>query len=191
MAVLITGDGGWAGFDQNIAGKLAANGVAVVGLNSLKYFWTARTPIGASRDLAQILGHYLIAWKKEKAMLIGYSLGADVLPFMVARLPADIRQRIALIALLAPSRQTAFEFHLSDWIGGSAGKEQYATGPEVSKLTELPLLCFYGKEENESLCRAPLPPKAAVIPMPGGHHLSGDADFIVGQALGTLKRPYR
>jgi type IV secretory pathway VirJ component len=188
MAVLITGDGGWAGFDRKIAGELAAHGVGVVALDSLKYFWTARTPDGAARDLTQLLEYYLGTWHKEKAVLIGYSLGADVLPFMAARLPADIRRRVAAIALLAPGRQTAFEFHLSDWVGGSQGVE-YPTGPEVDKLTDLPLLCFYGKEESDSLCLDRLPPNATVIPMAGAHHLGGDYTSIVGRVLQAMERP--
>ncbi|HYM26631.1 MAG TPA: AcvB/VirJ family lysyl-phosphatidylglycerol hydrolase, partial [Steroidobacteraceae bacterium] len=44
FALLLTGDGGWAGLDQELAARLAAQGVPTVGLNSLKYFWTERTP---------------------------------------------------------------------------------------------------------------------------------------------------
>jgi type IV secretory pathway VirJ component len=206
VVLFVSGDGGWnlgvvdmarelaglgalvVGIDRKIAGELAAHGVGVVALDSLKYFWTARTPEGSARDLAQLLEYYLGAWHKEKAVLIGYSLGADVLPLMAARLPADIRRRVAVIALLAPGRQTAFEFHLSDWIGGSQGAE-YPTGPEVDKLTDLPLLCFYGEEEGDSLCSERLPPNVTVIPMAGSHHLGGDYTSIVGRILQAMARP--
>ena len=66
LAVLVTGDGGWAGIDQEIASALVAAGVGVVGLNSLKYFWTPRTPESASRDLGRILTHYLASGKKPR-----------------------------------------------------------------------------------------------------------------------------
>lgn len=48
MAVLITGDDGWADIDRDIAAGLTQKGIAVVGLNALKYFWTARTPHGVA-----------------------------------------------------------------------------------------------------------------------------------------------
>lgn len=188
MAVLVTGDGGWAGIDRDIAGELAAHGVGVVALDSLKYFWTARTPDGAARDLVRLLEYYLGVWHKDKAILIGYSLGADVLPFMTSRLPEEIRRRVDLIALLAPGKRTAFEFHVTDWIGGSHGAEQYPTAPEVNKLEDLPLLCFYGEEEQDSLCRDRLPANVAVIAMPGGHHLNGDYASIVGHILRAMDR---
>ena len=183
MAVLITGDGGWAGIDKDIAGQLAVRGVGVVGLNSLKYFWTRRTPEGAADDLTRLLAHYLSAWQKEKVVLIGYSQGADVLPFMAARLPADLRGRVALIALLAPGTHAAFEFHLSDWLGGGRPSQQFPIRPEVAKLADLPLLCFYGTEERDSLCRHQLPPAVTVIPMSGGHHLGGAYKAIVERIL--------
>jgi len=186
MAVLVTGDGGWAGLDQQVARQLAAQGIGVVGLSSLKYFWTPRTPDSAAQDLTRILEHYLSAWHKKKALLIGYSLGADVLPFMAARLPSDLRQRISRIALLAPSRQTAFEFHLSDWIGGGQAR-QYPVHPEIEKLTELPILCFHGEEESDSLCRDRLPSNVAVIPMAGAHHLGGSYQAIVTKILAAAK----
>ncbi len=183
MAVLVTGDGGWAGIDKEITGQLAARGVGVVGLNSLKYFWTRRTPEGAADDLTRLLAHYLSAWRKEKVVLIGYSQGADVLPFMAARLPADLRGRVALMALLAPGTHAAFEFHLSDWLGGGQPNQQFPIRPEVEKLGHLPLLCFYGTEERDSLCRDQLPPTVTVIPISGGHHLGGDYKAIVERIL--------
>ncbi len=83
LTVILSGDGGWASIDLELGDILSNQGVSVVDFNSLQYFWTHRAPEGASRDLERILRHYLAAWNKEKAIPIGYSLGADVLPFMV------------------------------------------------------------------------------------------------------------
>src|ERR1700733_1304650 len=44
FAIIMSGDGGWAGLDQDIAAALSARGIPVVGLDSLRYYWTARTP---------------------------------------------------------------------------------------------------------------------------------------------------
>jgi type IV secretory pathway VirJ component len=70
MAVILSGDGGWAGIDRELGNTLANHGVPVVGLNSLQYFWTGRTPNGAAKDLERILQHYLSAWHKERTILI-------------------------------------------------------------------------------------------------------------------------
>ena len=86
LAVIVSGDGGWAGIDSDMGDMLSANGIPVVGLDSLKYFWTHRTPDSAAHDLERIIDHYSITWRKRDILLIGYSRGADVLPFMVNRL---------------------------------------------------------------------------------------------------------
>src|SRR4051812_27433577 len=59
LVVFVSGDGGWAPIDREIAKVFAANGMPVVGLNALQYFWTKRTPENASRDLRTIINHYL------------------------------------------------------------------------------------------------------------------------------------
>jgi type IV secretory pathway VirJ component len=73
LAVILSGDGGWANIDRDIGTQLAARGVGVVGFNSLRYFWTRRTPEGAAEDLARILRHYVAAWHPRRVLLLGYS----------------------------------------------------------------------------------------------------------------------
>jgi type IV secretory pathway VirJ component len=171
LAVIVSGDGGWAGIDREVANDLAAKGVPVVGLDSLQYFWRARTPDGAAADLQRIARHYLAAWRRRELLLVGYSLGADVLPFMASRLPADLQSRIRLIALLGPSRTTSFEFHLTDWLGGGGGGDRPVL-PEVAKLRGKPLLCLYGEAEKDSLCTE-IGALGKAIPFQGSHHFGG------------------
>lgn len=185
LAVVLSGDGGWAGLDKEIAGELAGRGVAVVGLNSLQYFWKARTPEESGHDLERILRHYLPAWHRDKVLLVGYSLGADVLPFLARRLPPDLLERIRLIALLGPDRTAELEFHLSEWLGGGeeAGRPVL---PELKKLAGRPIVCVYGKAESDSLCPEVNPPLGKSIGLEGAHHFGGDyqavADLLLREA---------
>ena len=134
-------------------GALVERGVSVVGFDCLQYFWTARTPDQSGDALARVVRHYLGAWHSRAALLIGYSRGADVLPFMASRLPADLRARVALVALLGPALSVEFEFHVADWLGGRGSGRALPIPPELAKLRGLRLLCIYGRDERESLCR--------------------------------------
>jgi type IV secretory pathway VirJ component len=187
MAVFLTGDGGWAGLDRNVSGDLAAAGIPVVGLNTLKYFWTPRTPKGAAEDLNRILHYYLEHWHKKKVVLAGYSLGADVLPFMATHLPRELLDRTVLIALLGPSKETAFEFHLSDWIGGTS-KGLYPVLPEVEHLNGKNLLCLYGERETDSLCPLIHQPGARAVALKGSHHFGGNFTAIAEHILKALEK---
>jgi len=189
MAVIISGDGGWAGIDRQIGEFLAHKGIPVVGLNSLAYFWTKRTPDGSARDLERILVHYLRLWKKKKVILIGYSLGADVLPFMANRLPKESLSRVSLIALLGPGRRADFEFHLTEWLGRPSEETTYPIRPEVEKLKGTRLLCFYGEAETNSLCRDLGPALAKDVAISGGHHFGGNYDAIGETILSEVKSP--
>jgi type IV secretory pathway VirJ component len=155
----------------------------VVGFNSLQYFWTPRTPDGAAKDLERILQHYLAAWKKEEAILIGYSQGADVLPFMTNRLPQDILAKVPLVALVGLGHTVNFEFHLTEWLHASPGKKALPILPEVKKLKGMKVLCFFGEQEKDTLCRDLDRDLATAVSMPGAHHFGGDYDAIADTIL--------
>ncbi len=186
LAVIVTGDGGWAGIDRSIGEALAGQGIPVVGLNSLQYFWTARTPELASADLARILRHYLATWGKKRALLLGYSMGAEVLPFLIARLPADLQAMVRSVTLLGPEKSANFEFHITYWLGSGSGSSSRPVLPEARKLKGMRILCIYGEEERDSLC--PLLPAglADVKMMRGAHHFGGNyqaiAEMIIKEA---------
>jgi len=182
LAVILSGDGGWAGLDREVAGALAQKGVPVVGWNSLQYYWTPRTPEGASQDLARILRHYLASWQAEGAVLVGYSFGADVLPFLVNRLPADLRERVRLVALLGPAERASFEFHVSDWLGGG-GPGSEPVLPEVERLTGTKVLCLYGKGEEGTLCPRLDASSVDVVAREGSHHFAGDYPGLAQEIL--------
>ena len=50
-----------------------------------------RTPEESARALEGVIRAYKLRWHKDKVILIGYSRGADALPFMISRLPNDVR----------------------------------------------------------------------------------------------------
>ncbi len=187
LGVMMSGDGGWASIDQGLSKTLAQNGIPVAGVNSLKYFWKRKTPEKAAVDLERIIRFYLLKWKKEKVLIVGYSLGADVLPFMVHRLPQDLKNRIELVTFLSPSHLVDFQFHLSYWLGGGDNKTDLKVLPEIEKLQGLPLLCFYGNDENDSICKSMPSTLAKVIAVDGGHHYDGNYELIANDVLKTLE----
>ncbi len=182
LAVVVSGDGGWASIDRQIGESLAAAGIPVVGLNSLEYFWKARTPEQASADLARILRHYLSAWNASDVLLVGYSRGADVLPFMVARLPDDLRRRVRLVSLVGLSRRAGFEFHFADFFRRENQADR-ATIPEIQRLRGMRLLCVYGADEEDSACRDLPPDLAQSFELPGGHHFGGAYQKVAERIL--------
>jgi type IV secretory pathway VirJ component len=187
LAILLTGDGGWAAVDKAMAAELAGRGVAVVGLDIPSYLGVTRTPDGAAADLRRLLEHYLDGWHKDRVILVGYSHGADVVPFMAARLPDGLRGRIDLLALLGPADRASFRFHLSDIVADVQHHGDLPVRPELDRLRGLPILCVHGAGESGSLCQALPPSLARVETRPGGHRIpAGEgravADLILAAA---------
>ena len=182
MAVMLSGDGGWAGLDREVSTALANHGVPVVGWNCLQYFWTAHDPAAAAADLDRVLRHYLPAWHKRRVLLAGYSLGADVLPFLVNRLAEETKAQVAGVVLIGCSHTATFQFHLSDWLGGSGDKNAPQTAPEIRGLKVPRVLCLYGQDETDTVCRE-LEGTVTGIVLGGGHHLGGDYAAIAQRIL--------
>jgi type IV secretory pathway VirJ component len=172
FALLLTGDGGWAGLDQELAAHLAASGVSTVGLNSLKYFWTQRTADEAAKDVARVIRHYLSSWGKKRVLLVGYSFGADVLPFVINRLPADLQSQIATVSLLGLDSTASFEVSVADWLGNDASG--LPTRPELANLAVKPVLCIYGEGEQDSICPSLRESRVTSEQVGTGHHFGGE-----------------
>jgi len=189
FALLITGDGGWAGLDQELAARLAGSGVPTVGLNSLKYFWSERTQQRTADDVARVLRHYFAAWNKERVLLIGYSFGADVLPFVVNRLPPDLRARVASVSLLGIDSNASFEIRIADWVASGDGGPP--TRPEVTALGAVPVLCIYGEGESDSICPQLTAANVARVEIGRGHHFSGEYATIADRILEFARRGRR
>jgi type IV secretory pathway VirJ component len=186
FAVILSGDGGWAGLDKEVADALSAHGIPVVGLDSLRYFWSARTAEGLARDVDHMIRYYLAHLQKKQVLLIGYSQGADVLPFAVNRLPAATRARVALAVLMGMSEHALFEFHVSSWISNDTTGPK--TLPEVSRIAGVPVLCIYGDGDKDSLCPKLDPTRIRVVQLPGGHHFNGDYAGLARVILATAQR---
>jgi len=185
FAILMSGDGGWAGLDQDIAAALSAKGIPVVGLDSLRYYWTPRTPDSLAADTDRIIRYYLARFGKKTVLLIGYSQGADVLPFAVNRLPPATRARVALTAILGMSEHALFEFHVSSWI--SDDNSGPPTLPEVNRITGVPVLCIYGEDEKDSLCPKLDAHRFKVVKVKGGHHFDGDYAGLAREIMAAAK----
>lgn len=181
FAIILTGDGGWAELDRSVAAGLAAHGVPVVGWSSLKYYWTPRTPEQAAADLDRVIRHYSRAWSRERVILVGYSFGADVLPFLVNRLPAVTRAGVRSVSLLGLSDTAAFEFHVADWLG--VGRGDRRTAPEVA-LMRVPTTCIRGTGEDDSGCLQLDSRVVTQLEIGKGHHFSGDRTRLVDAILG-------
>lgn len=184
LALVLTGDGGWARGDRALAQVLVRGGVSVLALDSRAYLRASRrTPEIAARDAAEILERYAAHWHRDRLVLVGYSRGADLAPFIVSRWSAALREHLALLALVGFADHANFEFHWQDLLHDSRRASDLPTRPELEKLRGTRVVCVYGAEEDDSVCPSLDGSVAQVGKIPGGHVLDGSTGAAAGQLV--------
>jgi type IV secretory pathway VirJ component len=187
IAIVLTGDGGWAGLDVAVADQLSQRGIAVVGLNTLKFFWQTRTPAEAADAVTRIIGHYGNEYPRADFVVIGYSFGASLAPVVVNRLADTARARIAAQVLISPDAEAVFEIHVGDWFGSTHHDGAIAIAPEIAS-TNVPVICVHGADEGADSFCAMLSgqPNVKDVALPGGHHYNGDYDALGERIAASL-----
>ncbi len=184
--LFISGDGGWSKLDKTITEHLATAKVAMVGLNTLKYFWSEKPPDVAAADLRRIL----VRVRRAGVPVFsgGYSFGAEVMPFLAGR-PEFLDPGFAGMILVAPGPFASWEVSPLDWIRRKEKATPHKVLAQVQALGPLPVLCMAGQDDDESVCPS-LQGQAArdVFILGGGHHFNGDYDILGDRAVRFLEQ---
>lgn len=186
FAILLTGDGGYAGLDKGVTGELTAHGIPVVVLDIRAYLSRRRTPDSSGSDMIRIMQHYISAWSMQRVAIVGYSRGADVSPFMISRLPPDLRARVSLVAMLGLAERVNFQWHFKDIFIRSRRPSDVPTLPELAKLRGMNLLCIYGADEKESGCRDAPPGLVREEVRNGGHHFDDNFKALGDSVIAAI-----
>lgn len=189
LVVLLTGDGGWASADEKVASGLRARGAAVVGLNMRSYLGDRKTPEQVAEDVGCIAEFFSGGWHRSRLMLLGYSRGADIAPFVVARWPEPLRARLNMVALVSPAPRANFKFHFIDLIRDVERDDDLLIGPELMRLRGLQVICIYGTEDKSSGCPGTDPQLVRSYARPGGHRLTGGFDAVADLLAAGLSPP--
>jgi type IV secretory pathway VirJ component len=88
--------------------------------------------------------------------------------------------------LIGPGKDASFEFHLTDWLVGPPQRSSLPLLPEAEKLRGTKVLCLFGEEEKESVCRDLDRGIAERMVLKGGHHFGGHYGTITARILSAL-----
>jgi len=189
FSLFLTGDGGWAPLPRVVSDGLLAAGISVVGLNSRRYLHRGRTPEETAHDVERILEYYSEQWARSRILLIGYSRGADLLPFVINRLSPAMRSRVELAALLNPATETRFAAGIDDNAPDPPNRGSLQLMPEMTALDGVDVLCVYGAGDKHALCPTLPTQRYDVLAVGHGHHFDHDyaalADAIVSRIADT------
>jgi type IV secretory pathway VirJ component len=203
MAIIYSGDGGWADLDRRLGIAFIDRGIPVLGVNTFKYYWRNRTPQESAHELDALMTKYLGVWGKKRIWLVGFSFGADVLPTIIDKLSPANRARITQLVLLSPSRDVTFEIELEGYMIKQGWFKQHlktalqhinpithydALPPLQALQGKPPVVCYYGLDDaDDSVCDQPgLPAWITVHAKKGSHHFDGGYQPLARQMLDEL-----
>jgi type IV secretory pathway VirJ component len=188
LLIFSSGDGGWMPLDRGVADYLAAHDVSVVGLNTQSYLWNERTPEDCAADLSRILD---VAEALHVPIFVGgYSIGAEITPFMLNALKEADRARVSGEVLIAPSETATFEFKVVNMLF-RAKQTPYVVADAVKK-GHLPAVCVSGKDEDarDTACTG-MGTAADAVQLPGSHHFNGKYADLGKVVMGFIDRHLR
>jgi type IV secretory pathway VirJ component len=185
LILYISGDGGWNKFSTSFINTMNSKGYPVVALNAKEYFWHKKDAGQTAKDVTSLLAVHMKSMKAKSLVLIGYSFGADVMPFVVTRCNKDIHDKLKYVVLMSPSETTDFEVHVTDLLG--IGKSNGESIPaEINKITQ-PLLFVFGDKEDDFPFKQITIKNYKVNKLPGGHHYDGDPGAVCNIILPYIK----
>ncbi len=183
IVLFISGDGGLNNFSSQLCQLLNKRGYEVLALNSKSYFWTKKSPEQLATDLSASLQASYPHPSRPSIFLVGYSFGADAVPFLVNKLSPYWHQKIQAIVLLEPSTSTDLEIHLSDMIGRSTTIRSRSVIEEINKIENIPTSIILGNETQDfPLQQIHLKHMKSQI-IEGDHHFDGNAQKVLEAIL--------
>ncbi len=192
LFVYITGDGGWNKFSSALCNYINQKGIPVVALDAQKYFWESKSPEKAAVDLTCVIEKYLKEWKKERFVVAGFSFGADIVPFLLNRFPAEIQTRAVSSILISPDKTCDFEIHLTDMLSMGISKGKYNVPIEIQKSVIMNFTVVFGSDESENAKHSFQLAGVKMKILQGNHHFDSEyavvADLILKEIADSTIR---
>lgn len=174
----MSGDGGLNNFSTELCTAINKAGYCITAVSSKSYFWDKKTPEQTTLDIVDYLQKQLKNRKNQDLILVGYSFGADILPFIVNRLPDSFKKNLMAVFLLSPSTSTDFEIHWLDMLGGSNRRDMDVV-EEINKMGQQKTISIFGSEEKGFPVNEVRLKNFSNHIIPGGHHFEGNIDTLV------------
>jgi len=187
LVIMVSGDGGLKGFTVSLARAIHDKGYAVTLIDARSYFWQKKTPEETTAAISACVAKKLSPGNDRRWVMVGYSFGADITPFVINRLPDSLKSRLTTgPVLLSPSTSTDFEIHLSDMFG-IGGKRSMDVISEINRMGEMNVSVLAGDDEQD------FPVEKIKLPhfhhelIRGGHHYDGDYRMVAERVCGVIE----
>ncbi|WP_293912500.1 MULTISPECIES: AcvB/VirJ family lysyl-phosphatidylglycerol hydrolase [unclassified Sphingobacterium] len=184
--LFFSGDGGLNTFSNNLCSTLANKGYGISAVDSKKYFWNKKSPQQLATDMAGYLHKILDKRPNTQFVVAGFSFGADAVPFLVNRLPADLKSKLYRAVMIEPSTSTDLEIHLADMVGRSHVKRSLDVIAEINKIENTQTLLLMGNDTRDFPSSQLSTKHVRIQVLKGDHHFDGHEDEVANAVISEL-----
>ena len=189
LVMMVTGEAGLTEFEEALAQALATTGDGVLLLDSREYLRAARSPAQVASAASATIQRYAQTWNRQRLVLVGYSRGADVAPFIANRLSKPVRETLDGLVMISPSGRASFELTLRDVVRLRPRATDLPVMPELERLRGTRLVCDYGGNERAAFCTRVDSTLARPVVRSGGHDLHAADGAQIARLITELVRP--
>lgn len=186
LVLYLSGDGGFNSFSNKICQLIADAGYAVAAIDSKNYFWKKKTPKDIAADVSNTLRKLIGSRQNQQLFIIGYSFGADAVPFIVNRMDPNIKKDLQSVVLLEPSVSTDLEIHIADILGRSNTKRSLDVVAEINRMQSVKTGIILGDDHVDFPLNKVTLKNFSKKHLSGGHHFGGHADQVVTATISLL-----
>jgi type IV secretory pathway VirJ component len=169
--IFLTGNGGLTNIVQSVTHYLNSKNVSVLAINTKKYLWSEKKPAQIACDLEALIERYNSKWGQKKVVFMGYSMGAEVLPFALNCMEDKYMHELIDLILIGPWEKATFKVRLRDYFFEiNKGTDIY---PELLKMKtkKAYVIC---DDSKISICNKKLEGVIDHDLLGGGHHFNHD-----------------
>ncbi|WP_343557809.1 AcvB/VirJ family lysyl-phosphatidylglycerol hydrolase [Sphingobacterium sp.] len=178
LVLYLSGDGGFNSFSNKLCELIAGAGYTVAAIDSKNYFWKKKSPKEIAADVSNTLKNLLSSRQNTRLFVVGYSFGADAVPFIINRLDPGVKKNVKSIVLLEPSVSTDLEIHIADILGRSNTKRSLDVVDEINRMEGIKMGLILGDDEADFPIQKITLKNFTKKYLAGGHHFSGNEEQV-------------
>jgi type IV secretory pathway VirJ component len=193
LVLVLSGEGGWRAFDDQLATWLSRGGYWVGGIDCLSYFWKPQDDRDALASdvtlFASALTRAAGAKPDRRVVLAGFSFGADLAPWIAGAKGRS--ERIAALIMIGPDLRGSLEVRVTEILGFAPKAHTFDTAAALADARSVPVLFVHGGKDGDSAAPALAagftgPKSLAVVPG-ATHHFGGHEAELERAVLDGLR----
>ena len=148
-----------------------------MGLDAQKYFWNEKNPKEAADDITLAINYYKQLWNKNTFVLLGYSFGACVAPFIANNFSDQLKESLKGVYCFSPDVTGDFEIHVADMLHFKTN-DKYDVPGELKQIKAMNQVCIFGNDEGSDVRNIFSTANIKVETLPGNHHYNNDFNAV-------------